>query len=575
MRLYIRLAIGLAQGLALFLLFRSIEDKSWLVGQPVLRAALMLTAWLAPLVPLGGLGAIRPLVLIVWSLVAAAVTSGFAAWDILRQADPARADLEPAMIGAAQAVLFIAHHLIAASDQERRLVAPYRAYFDLAWKDGVQLVLSGVFTAVFWGVLLLGVALFNLIGIKWLEELIRKEWFVFPATALVFAWAVHVTDVRIGLIRGIRTVALALLSWLMPLMALLAAAFLLALPFTGLAPLWKTRTSAGILLGAAAALIVLVNAAYQDGDPERRPVALLRYANRLAAALIAPLVAIAAYGLWLRVAQHGWTPERIIASACALIGACYGAGYLAAAVMPGPWLKPLERTNVATAWVVLGVILALFTPLADPARISVADQVARLERGAVKPEAFDFAFLKFKAGRFGVEALKALSHRKTGLNAAVIAQSASEALQESDPFARPKPAKPTARITPYPKGRTLPDDFLNQDWSQENVGDPCFHGQSECDAFFADLDGDGTDEVLLASTYELSAFRRDDKGRWVFLGPIYPYDPKIRAALRAGTFNTSPASWKDIEADGRRLRLTPQEPADSRFTATQVIIGRK
>ena len=44
------------------------------------------------------------------------------------------------------AALFIAHHLVAASDEHRRLRAPYPAYFDIAWKHGVQLGLSVAFT---------------------------------------------------------------------------------------------------------------------------------------------------------------------------------------------------------------------------------------------------------------------------------------------------------------------------------------------------------------------------------------------------------------------------------------------
>jgi hypothetical protein len=53
-------------------------------------------------------------------------------------------------------------------------------------------------------------------------------------------------------------------------------------------------------------------------------------------------------------------------------------------------MKTLEATNIAMAFVVIVVLLALCTPLADPRRLSVEDQVARLETGKVKPEAFDY-----------------------------------------------------------------------------------------------------------------------------------------------------------------------------------------
>ncbi|EHN76789.1 hypothetical protein SMCF_3695, partial [Streptomyces coelicoflavus ZG0656] len=56
----------------------------------------------------------------------------------------------------------------------------------------------------------------------------------------------------------------------------------------------------------------------------------------------------------------------------------------------------------------VAAVLALFSPLLDPARLSVADQVARLERGAVKPQDFDFDFLRFDSGKAGLAALDRL-----------------------------------------------------------------------------------------------------------------------------------------------------------------------
>src|SRR5690606_34747472 len=112
-----------------------------------------------------------------------------------------------------------------------------------------------------------------------------------------------------------------LLSWLLLLMTVLAAGFLAALPFTGLQGLWETGSATALVLSAAAALIILINTAYQDGRADNRPPAILRAAVRVASVLLTPLVAIAFWGLALRIGQHGLTPDRIIATACALIGA--------------------------------------------------------------------------------------------------------------------------------------------------------------------------------------------------------------------------------------------------------------
>ena len=83
-------------------------------------------------------------------------------------------------------------------------------------------LLSALFVGVFWGVLWLGAALFNLIGIDAIEKLIEHRWFWIPATTLSLSVAIHLTDVRAGLVRGTRTLVLVLLSWLLPLMTITA-----------------------------------------------------------------------------------------------------------------------------------------------------------------------------------------------------------------------------------------------------------------------------------------------------------------------------------------------------------------
>src|SRR5471032_1821212 len=150
----------------------------------------------------------------------------------------------------------------------------------------------------------------------------------------------HMTDVRLAIVRGIRTLLLVLLSWILAGAALIVDGFLVTLIFTGLYHLWQTRFAATLLLGSDALLVVLINAAFQSG----------------VAADVAP-----------RVGDYGWTSERVIAAACLLVASCYAAGYAWAACRPGAWLAAIAKVNRATAFVILALLLALFTPLADPA----------------------------------------------------------------------------------------------------------------------------------------------------------------------------------------------------------------
>ena len=571
-----RVGVGLAQGLALFGLYQCSQIKVWPATAPALYWPLVLLAAFWPVLVLGGLGALRRRTLIAWSALAGALILGLAAYDIWRQASGSPPSLSPEAALAIAAALFIGHHLVAGGDAERRWIASYPTYYDVAWKSVVQLALSGLFTGAFWALLALGAALFKLIGVSGFQDVIQKAWFAFPATGLMFALAVHLTDARANLTRGVRTIGLALLSWLMPLMAAIVAAFVIALPFTGLGPLWKTGAAADVLLAAAGALIVLLNATYHDGAPERRPVAALRWAGRGAAILILPLVLIAAYGVLLRVGQYGWTPQRIIALACALVGACYGGGYVWAAVSRGPWLKRIERTNLVAAFVVLGVIVALFSPILDPARISVGDQVGRLVSGRTSPDRFDFRFLRFGGQRFGQAALRDLQARRSGPNAAAIAQKA-QAAQKPD-FARQAPGTASgplaAGVTVYPKGKSLPRTFLAQRWEdarEQSVVGPCIAVDQACDGFLADMDGDGAEEVLLADDSSLWVYKAGVDGIWAPVGTVEPMSAELRKQLEAGLVPVAP-QWKDLAVGGRRLLFIPDDAARTRLTPLKVVV---
>lgn len=552
-----RLAVGLAQGLAFYGLFKAADDDWWKDHQAVFYAAGLIITF-TPLILLAGFGHLRRLTLVVWTLAAAAVLAGVGAYAgsnfVARTDDYGPRGPDSALMLASGMAVFIAHHLVQGWDQERRLAARYATYFDTAWKHGVQLLLALAFTGVFWAMLWLGAELFSLIGIKAVKELLRKEWFHDPAIGLAFAAAVHLTDVRAALTKGARTLGLTLLAWLTPIMALIAAAFLVALPFTGLTPLWDTKAAAAVLLGASAVLILLVNACYQDG--EREPHLALRWAARIAALALTPLTALAAYAIWLRIGQYGLTPERVMGSALALLSAGYAIGYGLAAVLPGAWMKPLERTNVANPYLALVLFLAIFTPIADPTRLSVDDQVARLRHGKVTADRFDFDFLRFEAGRYGMDALKRLK----GSHDAAVAKGADIALKRDQPLpknygAYSPDSDARKKINIYPAGTALPADFE----SQTRAVNECMDA---CDAVLADLDGDGADEVLLNRGLSTYVYGRDPARGWLKVGELAPVGCKpAMDALKAGRFALAqPSKWRDLEAGGVRLSLQPELP---------------
>ncbi|RZI98441.1 MAG: DUF4153 domain-containing protein [Brevundimonas sp.] len=554
----IRLAIGLLQGLGLYGLHRASDGAAtWPATNPLVFGPLLLVVGFLPLVLLAGVGRLRPITLAIWTVVAGVVLALLGLHDIARQsADTLQGPpfLSPPLLLFSAAALFIAHHLVVPADMERRRIASYPAYFDTASKAAVQLALSIGFTGAFWILLHLGAALFKVIGLNFLEDLLDKAWFDIPVTFVVFATAVHLTDVRDGLIRGVRTVGLMLLSWLLLVMTVLAAGFIAALPFTGLDGLWETGSATALVLSAAAALIVLINAAYQDGRTDNRPPAILRAAVRVAAVLITPLIVIAFWGLALRIGQYGLTPDRIIAAACALVGASFAAGYGWAALSPfwrkGEWMRPLERTTVWTAVLTVAVILALFSPLVDPARLSVADQVSRLERGAVTPDKFDFRFLRFESGKAGQAALARLA-RSTN---AETARRATQALTQKNRWERPGPEDPRYRkplIEAFPATLVLPERFTLPTYPIADNRWTCSE-RRPCLATMTDVNGDGSQDILLGRGHELVLFEPRPGGEWKQVGvyDIPSCKPDAAAAIRSGQLRPSPARRPDLGGEG-------------------------
>ena len=573
-----RIGIGLLQGALLWWLYNAADTTGsraliWPATQPQLFGPLLLAALYLPFALLAGVGRMRVVTLVVWAAVAGVALALLGWHDVARQAAGVRGDYPPFLdfpvLPFAAVALFIGHHLIAPADRERRWIASFPAYFDTAWKAGVQLALSLGFTGVFWILLFLGAALFRIIGLKFLDDLIGREWFSIPITCVAFAVAVHLTDVRDGLIRGVRTVALMLLSWLLLVITVLVTGFLCALPFTGLEGLWGTGSATSLVLSAAGALIILINTAYQDGEPDNRPPVVLRAAVRVAAVLLTPLIAIAFWGLALRIGQHGLTPDRIIALCCAIVGAVYAGGYGYAALRPfwrkGDWMQPLERTNVVTAIMTVALILALFTPVADPARLSVADQMARLERGAVTPDKFDYAFLRFESGKAGQAALEWLTKSKN----AEVAKRATEASRADNPYDLRQETEAPSRaaiIEGWPAGTTLPPAFL----SPVRLGDDRYWCDSagDCLATLTDLDADGSPEILLANSNQVNLYDADAAGAWVHVGTYWANmcagdkRPDPRVQMRAGAIKPRAPAWPDLDmGQGRPAEVQMQQPS--------------
>ena len=544
--LLVRAAIGLAGGIAAWAVARwtpAGEDLR------VLRGVLALASATLPVVLLGAYGALRWRTLSLWVLAAGGVVLlgglGRTAWD-----EGAGRIVPPVPEGAVLfltcLILAMGHVLVRAREGAGR-GNPWPRHFTIAWTDGFRVALSAALTGALVGLLGLAAGLFGLIGLTQVGEFLFRPIVLWPATGLAFALGVHFTATRADLAEGARALGLGLLAWLLPLMTLLVVAFLGTLPFTGLEPLWDTGAAAALLMGACVGLIILSNAAIQDATNLAKIPRVLQVAARLAGLLMVPLVVIAAVGVFLRIGQHGLTPDRVRALACLLTLAVFAGGHALAALSRRSWLEAFGKANLTGVLAALVVSLFTLSPVGDPDRLSVLDQVRRLTSGQVAPDKFDFDLLGFETGRIGRDALDRLASRPGGAPAdAEIRRLATEAKVRAKPLER----RDAAPVLSQAGSAPIPASFIQ---SQATVR--C-NKYEPCSAMILDVTGDGRPEILLQYGRFLVAWRFDGTG-WREMGQFSSACAPDWKAFRAGRVRLLPPvpEAQDVEVGGVRLNL--------------------
>lgn len=569
-----RAAIGLAQGLFLYLLFEKLAFT-----HPLAHTAALLVGALVPVLAISSLGHLRATRLALWCALAGVALAGIGvhtAWRetrLLQQPPliPLLPDMLPLVCFFSLAILFIGHSLVLAAANDKRRLASYATHFDIAWKLFIQLVFSAFFTGALWLAMWLGASLFDLVKLRFLSRLLGSALFVAPVLCCAFACALHLTDVRPAIVHGIRSLLLVLMSWLLPVATLLIGGFVLCLPFTGLDALWATRHATVALLAADALLVILINAAWQNGCIGASVARVVRLAARLACVLLLPLTAIATYALALRVGDHGWTPDRIFAAAALLMAGLYALGYLFAAFGKGAWLGRVAPVNLAAAYAAIAVLLALQTPIADPARIAVNSQLARLESGAVGADKFDYRFLQAGARRYGAAALLKIKEGKTGPQAALAAQHATRLLagQLGDDGFPQHTVKAAEQLTVWPTSARLPASFPLSSWKVHTGVPRCLTDpDARCDAFVIDFDQDGKDELLLIAGNrddEPVVFSEDPRGTWTVSArlPGMQGCTVLTDRLKRGDYTLAAPRTRQIVVAG--LPLHAETPDASRF----------
>ena len=340
---------------------------------------------------------------------------------------------------------------------------PYAVLHRHAWTDAVIGAASVAFVGIGFLLAFLISQLLELIGLGFLERALEESWFNCTLAGAAFGGAAGLLRERDALLATLLRVVLVVFSVLAPVFAAGLALFLLALPFTGLEALWETDRATPILLTCAAGAMLLTNAVIGDGEDDARRTHVLRIAALILAFAILPLAAISAISMGQRISQYGWTTERLWGAVTVFVALCYGAVYLWSAVrgrldfasVLRPW-----NTRLAIATCALAIVLAI--PFVDFGAISARSQLARLERGVVTPERFDWAALRFDfgpAGRSAVQRLARSGDKQIAALAAAALKRDDRYTLEADRQAEASLQTLNARIRVIPQGMTLPDDL--------------------------------------------------------------------------------------------------------------------
>ena len=568
------LGLSLAQGLALLWLWRAATHGDWPSQTPALNFPLWTVAIVWPgllLLCLNATHLARTLAMASAFAVVVALLAAYLGW----QASPFGTFPLFSLLFYAIASLLLAcfKALLYLQPWAARQRVTYGVLFALSWRNFLVVMLAALAVVVFNAVLLLWGMLFSAIGIAFFRELFTEDWFAFPIMAMAFGLAIHIFRRLVHLIDGIAGLLEGLLRLLLPLAVGVQTVFLAALPFTGLAPLWETGNGTLLLLCLNGLVLFGANAVYQPGIKVRYPVIVHRLLY-MGIALLPAIAALAAYGLYLRIDQYGWSVDRCWGvTVCTFFG-LLSVGYAWRIVRRGDaWPSGLGSVNTAMGVLVLAVMLLVNSPLLDFRSISMASQWQRVESGELAVRDFDFHYAQQNLARPGWLKMQALI---------VEYETADPTLAQKIRAAEARPPVPRgqvdwARVRRRPESLDVPpgvqeaaSDLLD-DAGAFGIQRPLLDADTQAWWMGTDLDADGEQDYVLIQAGHRSVrgihVYADGQGAWrsAVLAPRNRLPPgtDLLAMLRDGEIRNVARTVRDLKIGDVVLSLGEQSEQHS------------
>lgn len=474
--------------------------------------------------------------------------------------------------------------LIGIGQQGRAGWNDYPALFMSSWNIVVRYAAALMFVAVVWLVLVLSSELLQLVGIDALKHLLREEAVIWMLSGAVLGLGLAVVTDLPDLISPY--LLLRLLRLLLPVVLIVVAVFVAALPFRGLDRLFGHLSATGILVGVAAAAVALISITVDQDDIEGAHDRLLPPAARLLALFLPVLAGLAVWALVLRVGQYGWTPVRVSAAASVFVTCGYALLYTLAVLAGRGWMGLVRRANLAMALVLIALSALWLTPLISPERIAVRSQMARFEAGQLPVGDLPLWELAHDWGTAGAHAVAGLRQRAQGagqedLAARLVQLDTAEGSWEMRPAQAAAPdrdaiAAARKAFLVAPQGAALPDGLFDnvgarilQGWLQA-CEKPTPAAHAGCLVVLADMlpDAAGEEAVILLNHRQLralsgapvllngpagwqqSAFTRALSGAEISAGDL------IDSILREG-FSVLPSGINALDVGGHSFVASP------------------
>ena len=440
-------------------------------------------------------------------------------------------------------------------------------WYYTSWRIAITAGWAWVFTFACFLVLSLWGGLFQALDISFFRDIFTEKWFFYPFFSVAFAAGVIVFRTKSNFSESLIRLQQIATPFFLVIAVCIVLMFVATLPFTGLEPLWD-RGGSILVLGFQALILSLMNAAYH-GDEARLPT----MANRLVkiGLMIMPLLSgIIAYGLYLRVAQYGWTISRLWGVSIAVLFGSFGLFYAYAVARSGAqWLSRIDGFNGRLAWLVLAFVVLVNTPLLDFRQITVSDQLDRIEQGLMSPEDLDIWYLGKQTGRAGYLALQDVKTRygKEYPNLAdridrldwdadtEAAELTLESLESTFIWADAQQAERSRALT-----QALLQEIKESPW--------IYTGVSSYRVFELDVNRDGDNEYLLVAEHEFELSLRlylasEDSDTGFASRPIATPEGAIFGdarksflqSLDAGKVQLVQPQWEDIVIGEQRLKV--------------------